>query len=201
MDGLELKYLFPTPIWDTKIKGYGILNQKLKKHIYSLKNNNPQGEQFSNVLGWHSKQLDFSNPEINGFLVSIIPFLNKALTDLGCDLNNFRPNIQTSWAIINPKNATMVTHIHPESTLSIAYYVKAQKDSGNFITEDPRSGTQFNVPPTDKINMLNMRKIEIEPEEGLLIIFPSYLPHLVGPNKTEEDRIVISMNIDLIPNE
>ena len=199
MGKLILKYLFPTPIWDIKVNGYGILNEKLKKHIYSLKEKNPQSEQYSNVGGWHG-DLELNSPEISNFFNIISPFIKESLINMGCDLNNFKLNVKELWTIINSKNSYNTTHIHPDSVLSIAYYVKTQKNSGNFFVEDPRPVTQFSIPPLDKTNILNLRKIEIEPEEGLLLIFPSYLPHLVGPNKSEEDRIVISMNINLIPN-
>ena len=209
MSKLDLKYLFPTPMWTTKLEGYGILNQKLQKYIYSLKEKDPKGEIYSNVLGWSSGDLrewhtlgveiKSHGEEIEDFLNKINPHIAKALLDLGCDLVNLQPNINEMWSVINPEHATMITHIHPESVLSIAYYVKAKGNCGNFVADDPRVGSQFKVPPTYNSNILNLRKIEVEPEEGLLVIFPSYLPHFVGPNRTKEDRIVISMNIDLIP--
>ena len=36
-----------------------------------------------------------------------------------------------------------------------------------------------------------------EPEEGKLLIFPSYLYHSVKANKSNEDRIVISFNVEI----
>jgi ectoine hydroxylase-related dioxygenase (phytanoyl-CoA dioxygenase family) len=41
--------------------------------------------------------------------------------------------------------------------------------------------------------------LKIEPEEGSLIIFPSYLPHSVEPNKHDEERISISFNVLALP--
>tara|TARA_B110000261_G_scaffold48825_1_gene57559 strand:- start:663 stop:791 length:129 start_codon:yes stop_codon:yes gene_type:complete len=37
----------------------------------------------------------------------------------------------------------------------------------------------------------------IEIEEGDLLIFPGYLPHKVRANESNEDRIVISFNVDI----
>ena len=39
----------------------------------------------------------------------------------------------------------------------------------------------------------------IKPKEGMLIIFPSWLENGVYPNQSDEDRIVISANINLYP--
>ena len=39
--------------------------------------------------------------------------------------------------------------------------------------------------------------VQIEPQEGDLLIFPSYLYHSVTENLSEKDRIIISFNIDI----
>ncbi|NBW70846.1 MAG: hypothetical protein EBR32_05505, partial [Bacteroidetes bacterium] len=41
--------------------------------------------------------------------------------------------------------------------------------------------------------------IKIEPEEGSIVIFPSYLPHLVEPNNHDDERISISFNVIALP--
>ena len=46
-------------------------------------------------------------------------------------------------------------------------------------------------------NLLNASQISIVPEEGLLVLFPSWLHHSVQANTSNEERIVISFNIDL----
>jgi ectoine hydroxylase-related dioxygenase (phytanoyl-CoA dioxygenase family) len=38
------------------------------------------------------------------------------------------------------------------------------------------------------------------PEEGDLLIFPSYLHHSVEENLSEDERIVISFNIEILKN-
>ena len=47
-------------------------------------------------------------------------------------------------------------------------------------------------------NKLNAEVVNISPQEGLLILFPSYLFHSVKENNSGEERIVISFNIDLL---
>jgi ectoine hydroxylase-related dioxygenase (phytanoyl-CoA dioxygenase family) len=37
----------------------------------------------------------------------------------------------------------------------------------------------------------------IEIDEGDLLIFPGYLPHKVKENQSDEDRVVISFNVDI----
>ena len=39
--------------------------------------------------------------------------------------------------------------------------------------------------------------VSLEINEGDLLIFPGYLPHKVAKNESDEDRIVISFNVDI----
>ena len=52
-------------------------------------------------------------------------------------------------------------------------------------------------PKVENPNNLNTNIVSIKPEEGLLVLFPSYLHHSVDVNRSNEDRIVISFNINL----
>jgi uncharacterized protein (TIGR02466 family) len=192
------KDLYPTPIWTTKVKGYSILNQKLEKFIYSLQKKDPIGRKSSEVGGYYSPDLRNGSTEIQPLLDAIAPHITRAFTDLGVDIENYPPIINSIWSIINSENSYMNSHIHPESYLSMGYYVKVpQGDCGNFVMEDPRLGAQFKIPPTKHRNNLNLRKVELPPEEGLLVIFQSFVPHFVKPNRTNKDRIVISANFGI----
>jgi uncharacterized protein (TIGR02466 family) len=44
-------------------------------------------------------------------------------------------------------------------------------------------------------NEFNSAIAKIRPEEGKLLLFPSYLHHGVDENLSEEERIVISFNV------
>ena len=52
-------------------------------------------------------------------------------------------------------------------------------------------------PKIENDNELNMQVAKIDISEGDLLLFPSYLPHKVGVNESDEDRIVISFNIEI----
>ena len=59
------------------------------------------------------------------------------------------------------------------------------------------SVSQHNYPIIEKKTELNVKTVGLEIEEGDLLIFPAYLPHKVGKNVSDEDRIVISFNINI----
>ena len=117
---------------------------------------------------------------------------------MGWDLNKNEIKITGMWSIFNKKTASNSRHIHPNNYISAAYYVKAPKDSGNIVFYDPRSDNVIRTPIISKPNKLNSNVFSIEPKKGLLVLFPSYLHHSVDINNSDEERIVISVNIDLI---
>ena len=41
--------------------------------------------------------------------------------------------------------------------------------------------------------------MRIEPEEGSIILFPSYIPHSVETNSHDDERISISFNLMVLP--
>ena len=99
------------------------------------------------------------------------------------------------WAIINKKGNLNNEHIHPNSNLSAAYYVKAPKGCGDFIVNNPSSISRNIFPKRETPTELNRLIAKHKVEEGDLLIFPAYLPHQVLPNESDEDRIVISFNL------
>lgn len=101
------------------------------------------------------------------------------------------------WAIINKKGNFNVIHTHPNCYMSAAYYVKAPKNCGEFIVECPNAAKRYTYPKIENDNELNMQVAKIDITEGDLLLFPSYLPHKVGVNESDEDRIVISFNIEI----
>ena len=44
---------------------------------------------------------------------------------------------------------------------------------------------------------LQKNSIDMSPEEGKLVIFPSYLPHMAMPYEGKKDRIIVSFNVQI----
>ena len=86
------------------------------------------------------------------------------------------------WAIINTGGSANLRHQHGNSTISGAYYVRAPKNSGDIVFYDPRPAPVFSYPKASKPNFLNAQVNGINPKEGALVLFPSYLDHSVNEN-------------------
>ena len=194
--------LFPSPVFQFKVKNFENLNKQLSDYIYGLKNNDEKGVQRSNVNGWHSKNFKIEKDNIPyNFVKSIHAYVKEVIVDgFGWKYVPEKVGVSEIWAIINKKGTFNSSHNHPGSYLSAAYYVKAPNNCGNIHFYDPNEIKKFNSPSTEKLTELSTSGFSIKPEEGHLLIFPSYLYHDVGKSLSDEDRIVISFNVSILPN-
>ena len=167
-------------------------------YIQALKKADLKGKILSNIVGWHSQNFNLQDSEPQFFVKIIKSVLNESLFDMGWDLQKNKLKITGMWAIVNPTNASNARHIHSNNFISVAYYVKAPKNSGNIVFYDPRSANVIRTPIISTQNKLNSTTFSVSPEEGLMVLFPSYLHHSVNMNKSSKERIVISFNINLI---
>ena len=112
------------------------------------------------------------------------------------------------WININSNGGSNNIHIHPGSVYSGVYYIKIPKDkrkAGGFIFHREFSeifhhseAYMGKFKEGYKETPADFKRSEITPKEKTLIIFPSWFPHSVGINQTDEDRISIAFNITLI---
>ena len=101
------------------------------------------------------------------------------------------------WSIINKKGSFNIQHNHPNAYLSSAYYVRHPEKSGSIKFFDPREQKNIRYPKIKNYTNISAVITEITPKEGDLLIFPSYLYHSVGENLSEDDRIIVSFNVDI----
>ncbi len=195
----ETLNFFPQPVFKYKVDNFKEYNEKLSNYIYKLYNEDKSGIQRSNKGGWHSKPFDLkdTNSIQHKFLLETTKHVFDAIKAFGWKLDPSRVICTEMWSIINKKNDFNTIHTHPNSYLSAAYYVKAPKDCGKFIVENPLSISRHSYPVLERPTEFNLKVARLEIEEGDLLLFPAYLPHGVEENKSNEDRVVISFNINI----
>ena len=76
------------------------------------------------------------------------------------------------------------------------YYIKAPKDSGNIVFNEPKTGAHMVMPrrKDGKPPSHLWKEVHVSPLEGRILIFPSWLWHSVQPNKSNDIRISVSFN-------
>ena len=197
MSEIKIHKFFPVPVFEQKLDDYKTLNNELEKFIYDLKKRNPDGQKKSNAGGWHSPFFNIQETDVlKKFVRSFQNSLHKIMSDhMGWHINKEKIKILDMWSIINSKNTFNLQHNHPNSLLSAAYYVKASKNSVKIKFFDPKEMKTMYHPPIKSFNEISAEIIKLEPEEGKLLLFPSYLHHAVEENLSDDDRIVISFNL------
>ena len=191
--------LFAQPIFQYKIDNFESHNENLKKYIYDLYEKDKVGIQRSNVNGWHSKNFYILDQESAAFkfFKETRKYIEDVFKIMGWKYEPTKVRMSEMWAIINKKNNLNTVHTHPNNYLSAAYYVKAPKNCGKIKFLNPVEIAKERYPKLEQATEFNQNGVEIEPEEGDLLLFPAYLMHGVNRNKTDEDRIVISFNVDI----
>jgi len=192
--------VFPTTILTCKFSDATTLNPALLAYVMELRDQDT-GRRRSNQLGWQAR-MDFTQDVVARFCALVL----QRAQDYGVSMGwRFREGMQLvvkeCWANVNDKYAYNQPHTHPNALLSGAYYVQVPKNnSGQFILMDPRSQPWVMQPEFQEQLPGNSQIQQIPPEEGRLIMFPSWLEHSVGQNLSDGLRVSLSFNIDLLPD-
>ena len=189
--------LFPTPIWTISLDNYNKINEEMYSFIKAEQNKDQKGINKSNVKGWHSKDFDLKENVTQKFIGFISPSIEQVMTDMNWEKEKQKIKISNMWAIVNKGGSTNLRHQHGNSTISGAYYVRAPENCGEIVFYDPRPAPVYSYPKAISSNLLNAQVNGINPKEGALVLFPSYVDHSVNENKSNEERIVISFNITI----
>jgi uncharacterized protein (TIGR02466 family) len=195
----EIFKFFPEAIFKYKLEDFKNLNKELSEYVYRLQGEDKNGLVRSNKGGWHSEnfELTIKGSIQNRFALILQKYILKVFQNNGWKTENKNIRIKEMWAIINKTGDFNVIHTHPNCYLSAAYYVKAPEKCGRFQIENPNIAKRNFYPEIKTKNELNLQVAGMEIEEGNLLIFPGYLPHKVRANESNEDRIVISFNVDI----
>jgi uncharacterized protein (TIGR02466 family) len=190
---MNIDFIFPQFVYRNFVD---IDDCSIEKCCYELKSSS-NGRVLSNIGGWQSDGMNVNGETL--FFNSIAMDIKKLFHTL--QISNLSFYLQNFWININGKHHYNRQHIHPGSFISGVLYIKAPKNCGNIFFVDPSSSLRnsfaYNFQVHDVLPMNNVFSGEwiYEPKDKLLILFPSWLEHYVGPNESDEDRISISFNI------
>ncbi|MDE0001904.1 MAG: TIGR02466 family protein [Rhodospirillaceae bacterium] len=207
-DSLKVGRYFPTHIFSLKVPDSEVLNGRLIEAIYAAQERDGTGVRKSNypqMGGWHSQVKLHKDAAFAGLVQCV-----DAATDMMCRKlgyhESYRLNIGSMWSIVNPPGGSNRAHIHPGCIWSGVYYVQAPKNSGRLEFIDPRTQnlmTRAKYIPDTKRPRDCWTKVRFKPVAGKMLIFPSWLYHGVGPNKSsaggkDADRIIVSFNLSQV---
>ena len=195
---MELINIFSTPIWKSEFPEFDKFQEIFLEKIKEFRENNPESDTHSNVNGYQSPNGIHLMEEFSSLFNYICFMANQSANDLKFkDRDIF---ITSSWANIADSRSAMMNHHAHEHTFSGIFYLKVPENSGRLCLVNEGINTMWNGANLidQKIN-LNAESVKIEPSEGEIILFPSYLPHSVDTNNHDDERISIAFNILMMP--
>ena len=189
-----LYFYAPTPIWYVpKVR------ENMYDAIQSELDTAYENSEFSGKDTWGKTHL-LSDPEFKTSLLhehrctSLMEEIDYQIFVMLHELGykDTRPyTYESSWfAKLEPGDYAH-THTHSPADLSGVYYYKTSDDHKGLFFDCPNPNLStsifLNAP-------LGMRE-DPPASQGSMILFPSYIPHGVQTNETDEDRVSVSFNI------
>ena len=115
--------------------------------------------------------------------------------ELQFDFGRRRAVLDSLWINVMNKGAVHAPHIHPHSVISGTFYVSVPSGSGVIRFEDPRLGMMMAAPPR-KPNARTENRLffDVQPRNGMLLLWESWLRHGVEVSSARQPRISISFN-------
>ena len=137
-------------------------------------------------FGWLCDAVDkLINDAINNY-ISL-----DATYKIQIEKTQMHKSLTETWVNINSPESRITLHEHKANMFSFLYYVQAT-DTGSLILRNP-SNLMVECNPQSPF----VSAFSYPPEDGDLILFPSWIPHEVNTNKSNIQRINIAGQIVL----
>lgn len=186
---------FPTAIYHEDNLISEQENTALLAHCNNVNQTNPSGglDWYGGTYTTHGSYELSKDTQLKNLIGVITDRVHKVAETHGC---NGKYNNYSTWMNASVGNNWQEFHSHPNSIFSAVYYVASPLGSGNIVFEDPREPDMFPLKNPINKNTLSHTRIPYSAKTRGLIIFRSYLRHMVEPGKNTEKRISIALNFN-----
>ena len=171
------------PVFSTVFEDHVEFNKYMKQVILEHRQKHPEDLE-SNVKAWHSSWVTHKeNPKFQPLVdrvLSACTFITEGYFQ--CQTTSY--NVINLWAMMYEQGEHTIRHSHFPSDFAVAYYVDVEHGCGPVL---------FEVPQNDGVTH-KCETFTLQPQNGMLAIWPAILHHEVPPTKGR--RMCISMNID-----
>ena len=184
MSTLELQYVpKQMAVFTTILEDHVEFNKYLKQVILEHRQKFPETTK-SNVKAWHSSwTTHVENPKFKP-LVDIVVDACKFIAAGYYECDSVDYHVINMWAMMYEDTEWTKRHSHFPSDFAACYYVDVEPGCAPVIFESvQKDGVHDNNQP-----------LTIQPQNGMLALWPAILHHEVPPTKGR--RMAISMNID-----
>ena len=212
-DEIQIRQLWPTTFFVRKWKDHAKEADGIVEYLYELKSKADQNiasgiaPKAKSEVGLFESEFDLFQ-ENHGGLARLKAFINETIQQVVSRLHGHQippsqieVEIADGWFHITNDGGFHDAHGHQHCSWCGIYYVQIG-DSGSQTNQGaPNGGNRFYSPYViggHYIDLGNsyLTSTYLDPpiEDGMLLLFPSYLQHSALPYRGETDRIVIAFN-------
>jgi uncharacterized protein (TIGR02466 family) len=200
--------VFPVPIYINRLTDDREFNQELVQKVETLRNSDPEGveicekEYRNGYTSFFSLNQIQKDAEFSELAEQILRHGRFVAQTMGFSTENPPLNLTTMFGTITGKGCHHELHRHRNSLISGTYYVSANKTSSRISFLDPKAGFRMHEPggQTGQTIFSNL-EFSVQPQSGLIVMFPSFLEHRVEMQQNDIPRVGITFNLDLIRDE
>lgn len=209
----ELQECFPIPVFTKRINDYQQLNKTLVNEFYSYRDRDPrEGSQWQRCDAYSSNinvLNEIGSPACRRLEQELAASTFKTVSTVNKEMwkthNITSVQIHNSeWFQIYNNHGYHDVHVHAMSSWSGIYYVQTGFATNKFCDGRTRFyGPHVNSIYYEDAGNLYLRPsqyFDVSPVEGLLVIFPTYLPHHAIPYNGDKDRIVVAFTTQVAAN-
>jgi uncharacterized protein (TIGR02466 family) len=194
------RQLFVTQLYEAEIADDGLLGE-LAHSIRTLAQDDEAGRGWSKehrYAGYTSYGSLNDLPRRDPTVADLAKLLTRHATsfagECAFDLSR-KPRLDSLWVNLLKSGGHHSGHVHPNSVISGTFYVEVPKGSGAIRFEDPRSPLMMAAPPRQKDAPEALQPfVSVEPRNGLLLMWESWLRHEVLAGTGKGERLSISFN-------
>jgi uncharacterized protein (TIGR02466 family) len=178
--------IFPIPVVVSQLER----DYTDEERKFFAKQNSKQQRNVGNSMSADNYILE--QPELAGIKAEIQVVLNEYMENVICPQNTDNAlYITQSWMNWTRPGEWHHKHTHSNSYLSGVFYVDADEEKDKIVFINDRYNT-IKLPPKT-INHFNTETWDFTTRTGLLVIFPSYLQHMVELKAASHKRTRISL--------
>jgi len=183
-----------TDFWWSMLPDYERINSELLTEIFQHKSEEPVTDKFSNPGCWRGHREYGHWRYIHDFALHELKLIHKHYIGIGApcaDLGGMADDRFEFelWTNVNKPGGANIIHSHSKWHWSGVYYVQA-RDTGKiafystpYLNQQIVKGLPFG------------QSFTVDPVDGLLLLFPSYLLHEVLANPSDKQRVNLVFNI------
>jgi uncharacterized protein (TIGR02466 family) len=202
---MGLSLMFPTFLGVAHYPDFDAERERLINRIRQISAEDAEGIRISRqrypngYTSYYTHNTLHSDPAFARLVAFIQHMATQYAAQQYWDIERYEPVMSSLWCNINGQYSFHSEHLHPFSHISGVFYISSPSDSGSILFKDPRPGRAMVPPPVTQFRPENSTLVNIPPEDGKLLMFPSFLEHSVEQNLTTAERIGISFNFEIRP--